>query len=109
MKLDRDISEDGTCKYALIDARRIREQKLRQTSPQIDQALKVLEKEGLVNWGKKGSKNEFFVIMLKDIHSQAGLRAYAHHAMPYNLHYSNAMYRLAERSGPNHPECKLPD
>lgn len=86
MKLDRDISPNGTGKYALLNLRRNR-----------------------VEWGRPGEEDEFFVIKLRDIHSKAALLAYAESAEISDPEYALAVRELASRAGIDSPFCKVPD
>ena len=86
MRLIRNTSPDGACKYALIDNRT----------------------GGFIE-ATPGSDEEFFVIKLKDRFSQAALRAYAEAAREFDPEYAGEVDELADRAGPNHRLCKLPD
>jgi hypothetical protein len=86
MRLVRNVSEDGRCKYAIIDNR-----------------------TGAVTEARVGDREEFFVIKLKDEFSQAALMAYADAAEEWDPEYAAEVRVMAERSGPGHPNCKRPD
>ena len=57
-----------------------------------------------------GEVNEHFVIMLKDAYARAALLAYAQAAMDDgNKEYAIDIKELADRAGPLHKKCKVPD
>jgi len=69
-----------------------------------------------------GDPEESFVVKLKDLFAPEALLAYAdrvrRHAGQYSqqspsvkewLRYADEIKALAERSGKNHPNCKVPD
>jgi hypothetical protein len=87
MRLVRNISDDGRCKYAIIDNR-----------------------TGKVTEGRVGDPEEFFVIKLKDQHAYAALRAYADDVVMVSgdLEYAGEVYDLALRAE-QMPNRKLPD
>lgn len=115
MKLDRNVT--GHNKYAVIDNRKL--QKLLGTGAggasdddavSLRDALAVLEKHGLINWGTVGSKGEFFVLMLKDAFAEGPLIQYANTAMiAGEKEYAQEVINLANRSGQHSPFCKRPD
>jgi hypothetical protein len=77
MRLVRNTSEDGRCKYAIIDNR---------TGEKVE--------------GRVGDPEEFFVLKLKDIHTAEALRAYAASVMRISgdAEYANEVIELAKRS-----------
>lgn len=86
MRLMRSDSPSGQGKYSLIDNR---------TGARIESV--------------PGSADEFFVLMLKDVHSEAALRAYADSVRPHDPEFAADLDALAARAGRNHPNCKHPD
>lgn len=100
MKLDRNITLDGTGKYALLNLR-----------------------TNALEWGNANTEGEFFVIKLKDVFARDALEAYAHSVGRYaervahtdpdlcgSLNeWADEVMQMAQRSGPAHPQCKLPD
>lgn len=56
-----------------------------------------------------GSRDEFFVLMLKDRHAEAAMRAYAESIRSEDPEFASDLDAVAARSGPNHPNCKQPD
>jgi hypothetical protein len=102
MKLDRNTNKDGAGKYALV--------RLRGTlSEDAKYALALLQEEGVLDWGRRGDDDEFFVIRLKDKYAADALASYARAARKDDAEWANEVDALAARSGPNHPLCKRPD
>lgn len=87
MKLKRNTTPDGMCKYSLIEH----------------------EKNDHVEHGLPGSEDEFFVIKLKDFNALAALEAYADSVGMEDPEFATEVYELAMRSGIYHPNCKNPD
>ena len=115
MRLIRNITEDGTCKYGLIRLDKIREAGLME---ELQRVLGEYMHEPTGNKGvalndfvKFGLPNteEFFVIKLKDINAYHTLVEYASRAMLQDIDYSEDIRELAERAGPFNPWCKVPD
>jgi hypothetical protein len=106
MKLVRNTTPDGTCKYALI---RLDKLPSLGEDPQVAQALKLLADKGLLEYGLPHAEDEFFAIKLKDVHAQAALLAYANHAKATQPEFAKEIFALAQRSGPAHKLCGLPD
>lgn len=119
MELIRNTQDGAKNKYALLAARRIAEMRADGTmDPVLEAAIAKLDAAGLINWGEKGSKDEFFAMMLKDRFTDRGLIGYAKAVVgessipPTNddlFHYGAEIFELAKRSGLNHPNCKTPD
>lgn len=129
MKLVRNTTEDGSCKYALIRLDKIREAIARKDgSPEACSTLLDIlisggqDNEGnprritatvpfsVIELGKPGSDDEFFVIKLQDVNAPAALEAYAKSAwLNGDEEFARDVTELALRSGPNHPKCKKPD
>jgi hypothetical protein len=103
VKLDRDINTDGKGKYALVRLRTI------TAGSEADGLLKRLDELGVVDWGRIGEPDEFFVIKLRDKHARRALRAYATNAYFQDIEYGQAVDNLADRAGAMNPFCKLPD
>lgn len=106
MKLVRNTTPDGTCKYALV---RLDKFPSPDEDPQATEALKLLQDRGLLEYGLAHTENEFFAIKLKDTHAQAALLAYASHAKATQPEFAKEIFALAQRSGPAHKLCHLPD
>lgn len=113
MKMDRNENLDGVGKYAIINLRKLTEKcdggTFRRWSPEVEQALNILESVGVLEWGRTGEADEFFLIKLKDKHAQAPLFAYAASAKVEDPEWAEEIEELARRSGPAHPLCKTPD
>lgn len=110
MKLIRNTTPDGRCKYALVrlDKIRLDEQEAGSPDPTVIAALKLLENRGLLEYGEKGSEEEFFVVKLKDVNAAPALAAYATSAFDGDAELSEDVCELAERSK-NHPNRRRPD
>jgi hypothetical protein len=113
MKLDRNLpSNEGRGKYALLLLRKLTAYEPADafTSNPVMDAIALLDKEGLIDWGDLGSESEFFVMRLKDRHAEPGLRAYAQDAWLHgDEEWAREVVEMAGRAGPNHPACRLPD
>lgn len=120
MKLDQHIPRtlgddtvipDGSGKYALIHIRKLRNWlsiDVPMANKQIIDAIQTLEEAGILYWGLT-PETEFFAIKLKDRHAQPALYAYADSAILEDEEYGREICDMADRSGPAHPYCKLPD
>ena len=91
MRLKRNTTEDGSCKYSIIEN----------------------EKDGHIEHGKPGTENEFFVIKMKDLHARDALIAYAGSVVAEDggkiSDYAADILDLAKRSGKLSKFCKVPD
>ena len=115
MKLDRNIAGRG--KYALLRLRRLAQIEAwdggdgealdRQAA--LD-AVALLERAGVIDWGYPNTDSEFFVIRLKDKFAARALAAYAADAREGgDVEYARDVAELALRAGGNSPWCKKPD
>lgn len=115
MELDRNINPDGLGKYALINLRKLNETCAEQSAflrwtREVEDALAVLEKAGVLEWGQKGSETEFFLIKLRDIYAPDALLAYAKAAIAGgDSQFGAQVWDLAARSGIASPHAKRPD
>lgn len=112
MKLDRNESGDGSGKYALINMREIRRIGGIAKNPDIAAALRLLELNGLLDYGEAGTDREFFVMRLKDKYAYKGLMGYYNAVLqddPADVDYAQDIHDMAARSGPYNPNCKRPD
>lgn len=115
MKMDRNINDDGLGKYAVINLRRLNETSghcstFERWHPKIAEALKTLDDAGVLEWGRTGEPDEFFLIKLKDINAEHALVAYADQANHNgDKEFAGEVYELARRSGRHNPHCKHPD
>jgi hypothetical protein len=113
MRLDRNVEGLGN-KYALIKMRRLRELQgtlTEEGQQRLSQAFDLLEAAGILDWANT-PETECFVIRLKDIGAKAALRSYAdvfHGKGGGAEEYADDIEDLARRSGPGHPNCKVPD
>ncbi len=88
MRLQRNITLDGSCKYSLIQH----------------------EKSGIIEDGRKNTEHEFFVIKLKDINSRLPLIIYAICAwFNDDDELAKDVFELSKRAGKNSKWCKKPD
>lgn len=103
MMLDRDINEDGKDKYAVVRLRTI------EKGSEAQRLLNHLDELGVLDWGRVGEPDEFFIIKLRDKYARSALRAYATNAFQEDEEYGRAIDELANRSGKSSPHCKRPD
>lgn len=90
MRLKRNTTKDGMCKYSLIEH----------------------EKGDHIEHGFPKTENEFFVIKLKDKHAYSALVGYLESLTSqdeYDVEYARDIQELVRRSGPASPWCKEPD
>lgn len=109
MKLDDTNNELGAGKYALLLTGELLQDPDKLANPQIRGALMTLEQAGLIEYGPPGSREEFFVLKLKDLFTRTGLMAYAAAAMSTMPDYAKEVQALADRASVMHPNCKMPD
>ena len=107
MKLKRNEGDGTVGKYIVINVSKISGKP--PTNAQ-ELAAAILANPECVVIGEKGSKDEFFVMMLKDQFADKGLVGYATAAhLAGEMEYADEIHELAERSGPASPYCKRPD
>jgi hypothetical protein len=114
MKMDRNTTDDGLGKYAVINLRRLNEtcssaETFQRWSPEVQAALDTLESVGVLEWGRTGEPDEFFLIKLKDVNAEHALIAYADQVNYSDKEFAGEVYELAKRAGANSPYCKHPD
>lgn len=116
MKLDRNINGNGSGKYGLVNNRRLAQIRAwdggdGEVADQqaVEDAINLLTRAKVIEWGYSGTAEEFFVIKLKDRCAGDALAAYAATAALFDPEYSNEIVTLAERAGLNSPFCKDPD
>lgn len=103
--MDLILNAEGAGRFAVVDTRL-----LDKVPSTFDELMQELAKHPeAVKFGPPGSKDEFFVVMLKDECAEAALTAYAQHAASFDKEYASAVLDLADRAGPNSPWCKRPD
>ncbi len=106
MKLDRNINDDGLGKYALINLRKLKGERW---TPVVARALDTLCDAGVLEWGRVGDPDEFFLIKLKDQYAANALLSYQAAAYKDDPEWAEEVKKMALRSGPYHPLCKNPD
>lgn len=108
MRLVRNTQTNGTCKYAVLRLDKMRKDSTFRSIPDFIDKYPELEK--YVEFGEPHSREEFFVIKFKDLASTAALRAYAEEVKQIgDEELSIDILSLLERTGKNHPKCKMPD
>lgn len=124
MKLVRNTTCDGKCKYAIVRLDKIRLNQIGGYGEEvIDDAIVTLTNAGVLEFGQKGSEEECFVLKLKDIFTAAALHEYAHRIQIHAglsivagrieeaqewLAFAREINELAVRSE-NHPSRKFPN
>lgn len=111
MRLTRNTTPDGKCKYAIVRLDKIRQIDEAQegtASGEIDEALAILEEIGVLEYGEPGTDEEFFVIKLKDENAYAALEAYSECAKWKDEELADDVFELAERAR-DHKSQKQPD
>lgn len=106
MRLTRNTTIDGHCKYALVRLDKLRDAKS-HPSEELG-AIAVLSKSGILEFGEPGTEEECFVIKLKDKFAPLVLRQYAWEALVEDPELSKDVLELAARAE-NHPNRKRPD
>ena len=111
MKLDRDSNPNGLGKYAVIHLRRLVGETIRMVPASVRDAVKTLDDAGLIDWGKPGADDEFFLIKLRDTHAHVALQSYADSVRQAgnDPEFADAVQALADRAGVNSAFCKNPD
>ena len=100
MKLTRNTTTDGSCKYALIRLDKLRndrgaDSKLCKALPNIPDKVFI---ENYVEIGEPGTEEEFFVIKLKDLNAASALEYYASSIQDKDPELAQDVFELAERS-----------
>lgn len=108
MRLTRNKTPDGKCKYAIVRLDKLREIQNRLTWRRATNALELLEAFGLLEYGQPSSEEECFVIKLKDVNAPAALDAYAQKAAATDQEFADDIHELFERAL-RHPSRKMPD
>lgn len=103
MKLDRNVNPDGRQKYALLKLRR----QAVAFPHECQAAVELLKQHGLLDFGDTPD-TEFFVIRLKDVNSEAALRAYALHCARNDMEFAMEICALADKAF-LHPAKRMPD
>ena len=111
MRLVRNTTNDGRCKYALVRLDKIRAfPQTSQRTPDIENALGVLEMYGVLEYAGKNDSEECFVIKLKDRHAAPALNAYADDVLLYgeDAVYEGEVRELARKAA-QRKDKKQPD
>lgn len=108
MRLVRNTTPDGKCKYALVRMDKIRKLKVNQNLGGVEAALKVLEDAKVLEYAGKGDPEEAFVIKLKDVNASAALDAYADSIYEHDPALAHDVYDLSKRSD-NREDSHQPD
>jgi hypothetical protein len=107
MRLRRNTTPDGKCKYAAV-----RNDKIAELSPKLKEeandCLDLLESLGVLEDPTPGDPEEFFLIKLKDENAPRALIAYAGAACDTDTELARDVIELVGRSF-NHPNRKQPD
>jgi len=72
-------------------------------------AIIEMHKNDHLEFGEPETEDEFFVLKLKDIHSEAALLAYAISVGDSDPEYREEILKLASRAGSKSQWCKYPD
>jgi hypothetical protein len=109
LRLDRNIPGSGCIgKYAVVKLHKMPADPGQRIA--VDHALEILAAHDVLDYGEAGSRNQFFVIYLRDIYARPALLAYATDAATtgeYN--YAEDIFELSKRSGKASPFAKKPD
>lgn len=108
MKLMRNVTPDGQCKYAAIRMDKLAALPSDQQHDALT-ALMLLNGMDLLENPRPGEREEFFLIKLKDRHSAAALYAYETSIWPTDPEFAQEVHQLAARAGERSPWCKEPD
>jgi vacuolar-type H+-ATPase subunit I/STV1 len=105
MRLIRNISADGKCKYAIV---RLDEINSFAPEKEIQDALDALESYGVLEYSQRGDSEESFTIKLKDRNAAPALHAYASAALATDEELARDVEELAIRAE-HHPLKHQPD
>lgn len=108
MKLMRNTTPDGQCKYAAIRMDTLATLPADQQRDALT-AMMLLNGMGVLENPRPGEREEFFLVKLKDRHSTQALDAYATSIQPHDPEFAADVSELADRSGQHSPWCKEPD
>lgn len=99
MRLTRNTTPDGKCKYALVRLDKLR--KMPEHLLVVKSAIKALDELaalGFLEYGQPGTDEEFFAIKLKDISAPSALFSYAEFAELSDPELAKDVRELAARS-----------
>lgn len=128
MRLDRNNNDGGRGKYALVKLRRVEEIREEAKEPnsqtplddrpiiaaqdewdRVHEALHVLMRAGVLDYGVTDTESEFFVIRLKDRNALPALRAYSDSVRWRDPEFALEVSLLCNRAGEQSQFCKDPD
>lgn len=109
MKMDRNINNDGTGKYAVVNLRRVLALEGTDDHKEARIALEALERIGVLEWGRVGEPDEFFLVKLKDLFAPGALRGYAAMASGVDPEWAGEVREMISRAGIDSPFCQHPD
>lgn len=104
MRLVRNTTTDGTCKYALIRLDKLRlmassgDDVTRLRAEMAELNLKQAQRWGILEYAGKGDREEAFVIKLKDINAAPALHAYSEAAFDSDPELAKDVAELALRA-----------
>lgn len=108
MRLTRNTTPEGTCKYALIRLDKLRSAGYFNTCEMFNMALDWMAE--FVEYGFPKTQDEFFVIKLQDRNARAALLAYAVEAKKNgDNQLASEVNELADRAGDRSEYVKNPD
>lgn len=108
MKLMRNVTPDGQCKYAAVRMDKIAALEAKDQVA-ARSALEMLADLGLLENPKPGDREEFFLIKLKDVYAEPALVAYANSVGKFDPEFAADVYSLTHRAGLRNPFHKEPD
>ena len=108
MRLKRNTTQSGSCKYALLRLD-LMEQELGQEVNMDAIKAKLGGLARFLEFGLPETEEEFFVLKLKDVNAHHTLVEYASRAMLQDVDYAEDIQELAQRAGPFSPWTKIPD
>jgi hypothetical protein len=107
MRLVRNITPDGSCKYAAVRNDKVAALPSDEYDLAIE-ALQTLQALGVLENPKVGDSEEFFLIKLKDENAAYALLAYANAICRKDIAFARDITELVARSL-DHPTRKQPD
>jgi hypothetical protein len=76
-----------------------------QWTPEIQEAIRTLNSAGLIEWGRVGAPDEFWVVRLADVNAPGALMGYARMADNTDPELASEVRSLLSRAGANSPFC----
>lgn len=111
MKLDRNQNPDGLGKYAILALRELADIRADDGSlpSEIRDAIATLDNAGIIQWGRVGEEDEFFLVKLRDVNAPGALEGYAQKANTTDPEFAAEVRSMLSRAGSLSPFCKTPD